>query len=188
LPLLGAHRNEEDMAMFERFLNHENENVSRGATEALYRFHGYSELIRDPWDVVGKSGWDALTAAEKHVCAIQELDAEVNNGGFAQYYFNSSGDHWKDAQNGLAAIGARRRHRLMSATVDKFGDSQPAADRGTRTAQLSKLVRKKEDPFNEQDNAWYEIKDENLDRLIFKYNLAHTEGRHKAELTDPAEP
>ena len=180
LPLLGAHRNQEDLERLERLLNHSNEDVSRGATEALYRFHRYYDLIRNPWDVVEKSGWHALTEAEKHLLAIERLDAEVNNGGFAQYYFNSSGDNWQDAHNGLAAIGAETRHRLMSATLETFGDVEPAVDRESRTSQLSKIVRKKEDPFNEQDSTWYKIKDENLDRLIFKYNLANPEGRDKA--------
>ena len=71
---------------------------------------------------------------------------------------------------------------------DKFGDTKPAADRDSRTSQLSNLVRKKEDPFKEQDSAWYKIEDENLDRLIFKYNLANLEGRHKAEPADEPEP
>lgn len=188
LPLLGAHRNEEDLAMLGRLLDHSNEGVSRGATEALYQFHRFYESIRDPWDVVEKSGWHALTVAEKHILAIEQLDAEVNNGGFAQYYFNSSGDHWQDAHDGLAAIGAERRQRLMLATIETFGDVKPAADRNTRTSQLSKIVRKKEDPFNEQDSAWYKIEDENLDRLIFNYNLANLEGRGKAEQTDGLEP
>ncbi len=183
LPLLGAHRNEEDLEMFGRLLDHSNEKVSRGATEALYQFHRYDELIRDPWKVVDNNGWHALTVAEKHILAIKELDAEVNNGGFAQYYFNSSGNHWQDAQDGLAAIGAERRQRLMLATIEKFGETKPAADRNTRTSQLSRIVRRKEDPFNEQDNEWYRIKNENLDRLVFKYNLASLEGRE--EKLDP---
>ena len=188
LPLLGAHRNEEDLAMFEGFLDHSNERVSRGATEALYRFHRNYDLIRDPWNVVEELGWHALTVAEKHILAIKQLDAEVNNGGFAQYYFNSSGDHWEDAQNGLTAIGATGRHRLMLATIEIFGDTKPAVDRDTRKSQLSKVVCKKEDPFNDQDSAWYKIEDENLDRLIFRYSLANLEGRHKAEQADEPEP
>ena len=128
-----------------------------------------------------------MTVAERHLCAIEDLDAEVNNGGFAQYYFNSSGDNWQDALAGLAAIGAERRHRLMLGTVEKFGDAKPAIDRNTRTSQLSKIVRNKEDPFNEQDSAWYEIEDENLDQLKFKYNLANLEGRDKAERSDELE-
>ena len=188
LPLLGTHRNEEDLATLERYLDHSNEKIARGATEALYYFHQYYELIRDPWGVVEKSGWNALTAAEKHILAIEQLDAEVNNGGFAQYYFNSSGDNWQTAYEGLAAIGAEKRGQLMLATIEAFGNVKPAAGRSTRNSQLSKIVRKKEDPFNEQDDAWYAIADENLDRLMLKYNLANLEGRRKAEQSLEGEP
>ncbi|MDG2223927.1 MAG: DMP19 family protein [Rubripirellula sp.] len=184
LPLVGVHRNAEDLVMLERFLDHEDEKVSRGAIKAIYRFHRYYEVIRDPWDVVQADGWEALTEAEKHICAITELDAEVNNGGFAQYYFNSSGDHWQAAQDGLAAIGAIEHRGLMSATVEAFGDSKPLADRNPRTSQLSKLVRKQEDPFSEQDSAWYSIEDENLDRLIFKYNMENLDCRQKNDQSD----
>ena len=188
LPLLGAHRNDKDLAMFDIFLDHENEDVSRGAVVALYRYHRYDDRIRNPWDVVEKNGWEALTVAEKHICAIEELDSEVKNGGFAQYYFNSSGNHWKDAQNGLAAIGAKGRIRLFAATVEMFGDTNPAVDRDARTTQLSRLVRGQEDPFNEQDSAWYKIENENLDRLMFKYNLTNLDGREKAKQTDEPKP
>jgi hypothetical protein len=181
LPLLGAHRNEADLPMLERFLDHKNDNVSNGAVEGLYQFHRYSDTIRDPWEVVKESGWNSLTTAEKHISAIGELDGEVRNGGFAQYYFNSSGDHWEDAMAGLAAIGAKQRRRLMVATAEKFGDMKPDTVRIARNAQLSKVVRKQEDPFNDQDSAWYKLEDENLDRLIFKYNVANLEGRQKAE-------
>jgi hypothetical protein len=48
-------------------------------------------------------------------------------------------------------------------------------------AQLSNVARAKDDPFHEQDSAWYKAKDENLDRLIFKYNMTNLEGRQKME-------
>lgn len=181
LQLLGKYRNEEDLAMIERFLDHSNKKVSRGATAALYHYHQYYDLIRNPWDVVERSGWDALTVAEKHILSIEQLEAEVSNGGFAQYYFNSSGDHWQHAYDGLATIGAEKRRQLMLATIEAFGNIKPATDRSNRTSQLSKIVRQSEDPFNKQDSAWYKIADENLDRLIFKYNLANLDGRNKTE-------
>ncbi len=181
LSLLGQHRIAEDLLMLERLVDHPNENVSRGAIKGLYAYHRYFDMIRNPGDIVEADGWSALTEAEKHVYAIEELDAEVNNGGFAQYYFNSAGDRWQDALNGLAAIGAPNRHKSMAATIEMFGQTRPSSDRDTRSSQLSKVVRKKEDPFSEQDTAWYENEGEPLDRLIFRYNLADMHGRTKAE-------
>lgn len=178
--LLGRYRMQEDVPTLERLADHPNEKVARGAIKGLYSYHRYFEAVRDPWEVVDTAGWGALTVPEKHICAINELDGQVNNGGFAQYYFNSTGDHWRDALEGLRAIGATQRHKIMVATLEKFRQSEPSPSRDVRSAQLSKIVRKKEDPFNEQDAAWYKIEGELLDRLQFLYNFANIEGRSKA--------
>ena len=178
--LLGKHRMEEDLPLLERMVDHTDKDVSRGAVKGLYSYHRYFDLIRNPWDVEEAKGWDALTEAEKHICAIEVLKGEVDNGGFAQYYFNSSGELWQDAFNGLAAIGADKRHGIMKATLERFEQSEPAVDRETRNSQLSKIVSKQEDPFKEQDSAWYKAEDEPLDRLMFRYNLANMQGREKA--------
>jgi len=114
-------------------------------------------------------------------CAIEELDGEVNNGGFAQYFFNSSGNHWKDALSGLAAIGATKHHKIMAEAIEKFGQSMPSSARDVRDSQLSKIVRKQEDPFNEQDTAWYKTEDELLARLMFRYNLSNMKELNKSE-------
>lgn len=179
LALLGQHRIEDDLPTLERLVDHPNEDVSRGAIQGLYSYHRFFDMIRNPWDVVDSVGWDALTESERHICAIEQLVAEVNNGGFAQYYFNSAGNHWEDALNGLAAIGASKRHKLMAATIERFGHSKPSSVRTARTAQLSKVVRQEEDPFSKQDKFWLEAHDEPLDRLIFRYNLANMHGRSK---------
>lgn len=180
LSLLGQHRVDEDLPTLERLVDHPNEDVSRGAVKGLYSHHRYFEVIRNPWDVVEADGWDALTTAEKHICAIEELDGEVKNGGFAQYYFNPAGNHWKEALEGLAAIGAGKRHQIMASTIEKFGHTAPSAGRDARNSQLAKIVRRKEDPFHEQDTAWYKTDGEPLDRLMFRYNLANMQGREKA--------
>lgn len=188
LTLLGRHRVEEDLSTLERLAEHTNEDVSRGAIKGLYSYHLYFETIRDPWDVVKTDGWNSLTEAEKHICAIEELNGEVNNGGFAQYYFNSGGDHWKDALRGLAAIRATERHKIMATTIEMFGQAEPSSDRDARNSQLSKVVRKKEDPFSEQDTAWYKSEGEPLDRLMFRYNLSNMHGRTKSEQDGGGQP
>lgn len=181
LTLLGQHRNEEDLPVLERWLNHSDENVVRGAISGLTNYHRLNESIRDPWEIYENEDWDSLTQAEKHLVAIEILDAEVNNGGFAQYYFNSSGDHWQDALSGLAAIGAIKRHKLMAATIAKFDKTPPSSDRDTRSTQLSEMVTKQEDPFHDQDSVWYKTPEENVELLSFRYSLMHQEGRKKEQ-------
>lgn len=125
-----------------------------------------------------------LLQLPKSTSAIQDLDNEVNNGGFAQYYFNSSVEHWQCAQKRLAAIGAQKRLQLMSATVERFSPSTPSTDHNIRVSQLSTKVLEEDDPFNKQDRAWNRTDDEHLDQLMLKFNLANLDGRWKAEPTD----
>lgn len=180
LTLLGMHRNKEDLALLEQMLEHTNEDISKGAIEGLYAYHNYSELVRDPWDVIQAEGWEALTDAEKHIYAIKELDAEVNNGGFAQYYFNSYGDHWMEAQSGLKEIGANEHYNIVTATIELFGKTPPSQNQKTRNSQLASLVKKQEDPFSKQDSAWYKSgENESLEKLIFRYDISNLEGRNK---------
>ena len=179
LSLLGRCRDAQDLVALEKWLDHENEAVAMGAVRGLYHYHRFAETIRDPWEVENEKGWVSLTPAEKHICAIECLNNEINNGGFTQYYFNSSGDQWADALGGLEVIGAIKHRELMLQTLQRFPESAPSSKRSIRGEQLAKIVRKQEDPFNEQDSAWYKLKDENLDKLVLRYNLANLQGRQK---------
>lgn len=179
LSLLGAHRMSEDLPMLEQFLDSPDEAVTEGAVKGLYQFHRFSETIRDAWEVENGKGWQALTKAEKHILAVEILNNEVNNGGFTQYYFNSSGDQWVDTLAGLDAIGAAKHKDLMLRTLSFFPDKTPSTSRNDRSEQLAKIVRRKEDPFHDEDSAWYKLKEENLDKLMLRYNLANLEGRQK---------
>lgn len=178
LMILGKYRNDQDLPLLERMVDNPNRDVSKGAIQGLRAYHRRSEKVRDGWDIIATEGWEALTDVEKHIYAIRDLDDEVVNGGFAQYYFNSSGDQWNDALSGLKIIGATKRSAILEATVAKFGPVPPSADREERQAQLSKIVRKEEAPFQEQDSSWYGLEDEEpLEKLMFRYERTQTEDR-----------
>jgi hypothetical protein len=61
------------------------------------------------------------------VC-VWELEADVNNGGFDQYYFNSSGDLAGDAVESLNAIGAKNTADVVRQANALFGAGGPAVD------------------------------------------------------------
>ena len=179
ITLLGAHRHADDLPMLERFLQHPNKDVMRGAVAGLRKYHRFEESARDPWKVWDTQGWQALTTVEQHVLAVQVLDGEVRNGGFAQYFFNSSGNNWPSALAGLEAIGATKHLALLQTICDQFPDSKPSTDHDARQDQLASIVRRHEDPFSEQDSAWYKIKDEYLQKLIFLYEMKNVEAGEK---------
>ncbi len=73
----------------------------------------------------------ALTEAERVLCLVDILEMEVNNGGFEQYFDNSSGDHVPETVGALRAIGADWAAELLEKALAPFGDSYPA-DRDER--------------------------------------------------------
>jgi len=59
------------------------------------------------------------------VWATQLVDDEVNNGGFNQYFFNSSGQFAMEAIEGFELIGAHERAALVSRAVDQLFRDAP---------------------------------------------------------------
>lgn len=65
--------------------------------------------------------------------------ADVNNGGFEQYYFNSYGDQAKRVPSALRLIGAGQMAELVERANAVFGPEGPPEDRTTRQTQLEEI-------------------------------------------------
>jgi hypothetical protein len=53
----------------------------------------------------------------QYIWAIWGLEAEVNNGGFNQYFYNLSGQFAEEAYNGCMAIGAPRMAEIVESAI-----------------------------------------------------------------------
>lgn len=71
----------------------------------------YGSLINRVHNSPG--GFNALSEAEKLYYATMLLRNEVGNGGFDQYFFNSSGSSYLYAEKGLIEIGATQTLELL---------------------------------------------------------------------------
>jgi hypothetical protein len=110
-------------------------------------------------------GFKALSQPEQVFVCIWELDTEVNNGGFHQYYFNDGGDRAVDAVRSLEAIGAPQTAALVTRANRLFGPSGPFRDRWKRQEQLNALSRSDLEVMHEIDAQFYKYK-ENLKSLL----------------------
>lgn len=81
------------------------ENEGKDPVRALW-----SSLLRR---VHKEDGYATLTLPERHYFAVCLLDGEVNNGGFSQYFYNSSSDHYLDTVAGLEELGATKSLELL---------------------------------------------------------------------------
>lgn len=97
----------------------------------------------------------ALSPAERRHVAMWDLDVEVKNGGFDQFFVNSSGDDWEAALEGLTAFDPPRAELLREATA-RFPQPPDRRNR-ERCEQLAKLNQERERPFDDLDRRYYAL-------------------------------
>jgi hypothetical protein len=81
-----------------------------------------------------------LSDREQVVSNVSRLIDEVNNGGFHQYFYNSSGDHALETARQLRAMGASETAGLVETGCSLFPDRKPAKDIERRRAQLEEFT------------------------------------------------
>ena len=114
----------------------------------------------------------SLSPAQKTFKVVWELEAEVNNGGFAQYFSNSSGRDAPRAEAALRAIGADNCADLVAeaiGTVD--GDGLNWANDARRQSRIDSLAANAGDLLNALDEKFYEYPDP-LSELLTNF-VAH---------------
>ena len=110
------------------------EDVDARFEAALSRFHG--------------NNFDQLGEVDRLLVTIWGIEAEVNNGGFDQYYFNGAGDQAFFAPDALAAIGAREMAEIARKANSVFGTTGPPRSRDDRQARLLELTSNDQTPWD----------------------------------------
>lgn len=172
LRLLSRHQLPEDRGLLEARMNHAEDQVVRGASDALLISHGLDEFGARIWQKKQASGYDSLPDYQRYYSAICTCNGEIENGGISQYFLNSGGNHWKDALAGFAAMGSTKKHGALRDAAALFGKDGPSTDRRTRMDQLSKLCRKNDEIFDPMDKQYYD-NSESIDAIVTRFVLAH---------------
>jgi len=105
-------------------------------------------------------GFARLSPAEQTVGCLTELEMEVNNGGFHQYYWNSPGDRAREAVDALRTLGASHTAQLVVAANAVFGSEGPSPSREDRWSQMDSLGETAVNLWYELDGAFFEYKDD----------------------------
>lgn len=103
----------------------------------------------------------------------QNLEREVNNGGFEQFFFNSSGDFAHETVESLRAIGAEHTAALVSEAISEFPESSVPKATATRRALMLELWPDSANSKCAQlDDLFFEYQD-NLNSLNLAFVAAH---------------
>lgn len=114
------------------------------------------------------AGFDGLNEKEQAIYTIWWLEAEVNNGGFHQYFWNSAGDHADVALKSLNDIGATKTASLLEKAIDIAFDGQLPESRAERQDQLEIDEDSKVDALGDLDSEFYKYS-ENFYKMLDSY-------------------
>jgi HEAT repeat protein len=123
-------------------------------------------------------GFRGLTKPQKVYYIIFVLNAEVRNGGFAQYFVNSSGNHAHHAVKALMAVGASNTAAIVQRALDLFGSNGPDRNRDRRHEQLAALTPEQDAEMDRLNTEFYTDPDD-LDAAVADY--ARTNKEHFRE-------
>jgi|GEM_PF-6257560 len=92
-----------------------------------------------------KDRFDRLTPGTKVILPLVQLDGDVCNGGFQQYFFNSYADFAIEALRGLERIGATPYASLLSSAFKIFPSGKPPRERTQRWETLMAGIKSRID-------------------------------------------
>ncbi len=143
------------MGIIDNALNNPDQN------EAIIAINEYlnSRFYRDP---------SSISEFEKDVIYVENLEREVNNGGFSQFFYNSSGDYTYETLTALERIGAKIVSGLLQSAIEVFPDKTVPKDREIRQNTMEKIENVAEDIWSELDNKFYAYP-ENITGLVIEY-------------------
>lgn len=111
---------------------------------------------------------DRLTEPQKNFYFNQNLEREINNGGFNQFFFNSSGDFAHETISSLRTIGADKTADILQNAIDQFPGSAVPNDRVKRQEVLEQIEDTANEVWEQLDQAFYKYED-NLNDLNIDY-------------------
>ena len=115
-----------------------------------------------------------LSESERIFYITQTLEMEVNNGGFSQFFYNSSGNFSNELVSAFTAIGANATAAICRKAISAFGRNIPV-DRDERVEMLDELENDEIDEILEEcDSAFLDYED-NLTELNYNFVMKNRE-------------
>jgi hypothetical protein len=112
-----------------------------------------------------KFGYDKLSHLEKAVLAIESLEREVNNGGFDQFFVNSSGKFTGDLVSSLKLIECFAAAEIVSRAMSALNVEGELTYQNIQNA-IFRENQMRDQIFGVCDNDFYEYPDDITGKLF----------------------
>ena len=131
-----------------------------------------NELVVSQELFMGLMAFDELNPAEQALIGTWELANEVYNGGFMQYFHNSSREHAKPMVEVLRSIDAPQVAEILESAIALAGPGTPWGDEPNFLIATESVPEDVERQIAELDRNLYEELD-NLHLQVFRYLSRH---------------
>ena len=120
------------------------------------------------------NSFDHLSEPEKAYMYIDNLEREVFNGGFDQFFFNTSGEYAHEALQAYVDIGAERQAEIVYKAINSFPELPIPKALETRRSCMENVPQHIEKTWNELDTEFYKD-DDIFFSLLIQYITLHKE-------------
>ncbi len=107
-----------------------------------------------------------LSEAQKVFYYNQELEREINNGGFNQYFYNSGGNFAHQTIASLLQINANNTANILQLAIDQFPDAKVPNDQTERQEVLESIEEGANEIWEALDDRFLEYEDNLYDLNI----------------------
>ncbi len=116
-----------------------------------------------------------LTDQEKVIVLIEEFEREINNGGFSQFYFNTSGNYYNDIVNALEKVKSIKFLDLLKRSSTPFPDYIIPIGKDERQIILETIEEEAEELWENLEQEFYKYEENIYDLLIdyIRENIDH---------------
>ena len=125
--------------------------------------------------------FDELKPAEKALIGTWELANEVYNGGFTQYFHNSSGEHAKPMVDVLRSVDAHQAADILESEMALAGPGTSWGDESDFLAAIDSMPDDIKRQLSELERKLYDDLD-NVHLQVFRYL-----SKHRDQIEAPAE-
>jgi len=109
-----------------------------------------------------------LTKGQQAFFSTWIIEGEVNNGGFNQFFFNSSGQYAEMSEIGFKTIGAEKFSELTSRANKIYSENKKRLEEFDDGTMESFSESYKDNPLNDLDTEFYNLT-ESVSELRIKY-------------------
>ncbi len=132
-------------------------------------FDNIYEIIGDDYENE-LSNVKKLSIGQRAFFSTWIIEGEVNNGGFNQFYFNSSGQYAQMAEIGFMTIGAEKFSELTKRANKIYSENKERLEEFDDGTMESFSESYKDNPLNDLDTEFYNLYDsEKIGELRIKY-------------------